>query len=59
MTVPCPSCGRDVYEDADRCPSCGDYIVPGRLRPRRPAWWWIAFALILAVLIGSWALKLF
>lgn len=26
-TVPCPTCGSDVYEDADRCPVCGEYIT--------------------------------
>lgn len=24
--APCPECGADVYEDADRCPKCGRYI---------------------------------
>ena len=28
--LPCPSCGEPVYEEADRCPHCGDYITPGR-----------------------------
>ena len=28
--VPCPSCGEPVYEEADVCPHCGDYITPGR-----------------------------
>ena len=28
-TVPCRACGRDIYEDAERCPHCGEYVVPG------------------------------
>ena len=28
--LPCPSCGEPVYEEADVCPHCGDYITPGR-----------------------------
>lgn len=28
-TVPCPHCGEDVADFADRCPYCGDWIVPG------------------------------
>ncbi len=24
----CPSCGADVFEDCERCASCGDYITP-------------------------------
>ncbi|MCA9100245.1 MAG: zinc-ribbon domain-containing protein, partial [Planctomycetales bacterium] len=23
-TVACPSCGAEIYEDAERCPHCGD-----------------------------------
>jgi predicted amidophosphoribosyltransferase len=44
--VPCPACGADVYEDAERCPACGEYIVhstsPWRDRPR----WWIVVGLL-------------
>ncbi len=25
--VPCPSCGLDISEFAQRCPHCGDWIV--------------------------------
>ncbi len=25
-TLPCPACGRPVYEDAVQCPLCGNYI---------------------------------
>ncbi len=25
-TVPCPHCGQDVYEDAERCPNCERYL---------------------------------
>ncbi len=27
--VECLSCGADVYEDAESCPICGEYIVSG------------------------------
>ena len=33
VELPCPACGEPVYEDADVCPHCGDFITPGR----RPA----------------------
>ncbi len=26
LTVPCASCGTDVYEDALQCPVCGEYV---------------------------------
>lgn len=53
-TRPCPLCGRDVYEDANRCPHCGEYIVPGEAeRARRP--WWVVVAAVLALLgVLSW-----
>lgn len=25
-TVRCPNCGADVYEDAEQCPRCGEYV---------------------------------
>lgn len=27
LTQPCPACGADVYEDAEQCPVCGEYIT--------------------------------
>lgn len=41
-TVRCPNCGADVYEDAEQCPGCGEYIVRGGGRPAwegKPVWW--------------------
>ncbi|QDT56945.1 hypothetical protein Pan44_50080 [Caulifigura coniformis] len=50
----CPSCGADVYEDAVRCPICGEYITRSRsVWQGRPVWWRIlGLAGILAVIIG-------
>jgi uncharacterized paraquat-inducible protein A len=32
----CPSCGAEIYEDAERCPSCHQYVtVRGNHGPRR------------------------
>ena len=38
--LPCPHCGAPVYEESQRCPACGDYIV-FESNPffGRPAWW--------------------
>lgn len=38
--LPCPACGAEVYEEAERCPACGAEIVR-RLRAweGRPRWW--------------------
>jgi hypothetical protein len=40
--VPCPKCGADVYEDAEQCPSCGEYIVHPTSAWHGKPWWWIA-----------------
>ena len=39
-TVPCPECGAQVYEDAPRCPACGNYIThDASVWSGRPGWW--------------------
>lgn len=44
----CPKCGAVMYADADRCPSCGDYVTPGA---RRSPLWIRAAAILLILLI--------
>ena len=40
LTLPCPQCGADVYEDAPACPACGAYITHDTSQwSARPAWW--------------------
>jgi hypothetical protein len=51
-TVPCPYCGKDMYEDAPRCPHCGQYITAEDAPPRRMPWWIIlGFLLCLCAVI--------
>ncbi len=45
--VTCPRCGREVYEHADRCPHCGEYVTPGTASSRP---WWVIVAAILTLL---------
>jgi hypothetical protein len=42
-TIACPSCGAEIYEDAERCMHCGDYVVHGLTNPwqGRSLWWLI------------------
>lgn len=49
-TIPCPNCGHDVFEDADRCPHCGEYITPAA-SSARPMWLIIAAILALLALL--------
>ena len=49
--LPCPSCGQEVFEDAERCPYCGDWIVPGSGRGQLHWVWMIAGILALIAFI--------
>jgi hypothetical protein len=50
--MPCPSCGAEMYDDSERCPSCGDYVVHRKHVWHGRPWWWVVLGLagILAVL---------
>lgn len=48
QTLPCPSCHAEIYEDAEQCPICGNYIT--REYSLRGVWWWTA--LVLLILAG-------
>ena len=51
--VACPNCGADVYEEAEQCPSCGEYIVHGSsLWDGKPLWWvLLGIAGVIAVIV--------
>jgi len=46
-TIPCRSCGADVYEDALQCPECGDYVSlsGGGFFAGRP-WWFVVLGVL-------------
>ena len=53
-TVACPNCGHDVYEDAEKCPHCGEYIV-ATAGPfaSKPVWFQkLMFVIAILTLIG-------
>jgi endogenous inhibitor of DNA gyrase (YacG/DUF329 family) len=52
-TIPCPDCGAEVSEEADRCPECGHYLSTTDAHDRRPAWYKAAIAFLIGLLI--WA----
>jgi zinc ribbon protein len=41
LTVECPECGAEIYEDAVQCPVCGTYVThrAGHVWSGRPTWW--------------------
>ena len=54
-TVECPNCGADIYEDVDRCPVCGDFVVHSSayVWQNRPTWWVVLGLIgILAVIVA-------
>ena len=55
--LPCPSCGRMMYEDSDRCPYCGDWVMPlAAAAAKRKTWiWWTALGLAVIIFI-AWGL---
>ncbi len=54
-TVPCPLCGGDVYDDAQACPHCGEWISANTHAWSQRRWWWVLLGAlgIVAVLYSS------
>ena len=42
----CPSCGSEIHEDTQKCPYCGDWIVPHQAAAEQRHWIWILAALM-------------
>ena len=49
--LPCPACGREVYEDTDQCPYCGEWIMPLAGAAGRKKWIWVAAAVLALIAI--------
>ncbi len=49
----CPSCRREVHEDAQQCPHCGDWITPVYPRGAK-SWAWAAVAILLIFSMILW-----
>ncbi|HLL88161.1 MAG TPA: zinc ribbon domain-containing protein [Tepidisphaeraceae bacterium] len=50
-TVPCPNCGRQVYDDVDYCPHCGDAITP--MGGGIPTWAWVTGIVLLLSFVAT------
>ena len=55
--LPCPACGAAIYEDSERCPRCGRWVIPlaGHAR-RRGTIWWVGAGLALLGML-AWAMS--
>lgn len=55
--IPCPACHREVYELAERCPHCGEYITLGdqpwayQSHARRRLIKWVLLLMLVALLL--------
>jgi hypothetical protein len=58
-TLPCPHCGVEIYDEAERCPECGKYLSDEDV-PSRPIPPWIAIGVVICLVIvlawvfGGW-----
>ena len=49
-TEPCPVCGKQIYEQAQVCPQCGNLVSLGHKRYRKPLW--IVVGVILCLILA-------
>lgn len=49
LTVSCPHCGEPVFEDAEQCPSCGNYLSKEDKPWSRPVWLVVGVVICLAI----------
>ena len=45
-TLPCPECGESIYEDAEQCPYCGNYVVHSTSPWSGKPTWWVILGLL-------------
>lgn len=38
LTLPCPFCEEEIYEDSDVCPHCGNYVFMDRSEYKHSLW---------------------
>lgn len=50
QTLPCPYCGEPVYDEAEQCPACGNYLSEEDA-PRRPKPLWIVAGVAACIVI--------
>jgi hypothetical protein len=55
-TVTCPYCHEQVYEDAVRCPKCGNYISQEDAPPAQRPWWIVLGAVAVLLIVALWVL---
>ncbi|TWT85974.1 hypothetical protein Pla123a_07820 [Posidoniimonas polymericola] len=44
--VDCPACGAAIYEEAEQCPVCGEYITHSTSPWAGKPGWWVALGML-------------
>lgn len=55
-TIPCPYCRKPIFEESERCPSCGNYITEEDPGGSRHSWWIIAGVILCLAVALMWVL---
>ena len=50
-TLACPSCRNAVHEDTQKCPHCGDWIIPVEPTSRKRRFFYVAVAVMLLLVL--------
>lgn len=56
-TLPCPACGRQIYEEADVCPFCGEYVTHSTSVLAGKPLWFVALAILGIVAVIAMILR--
>jgi predicted nucleic acid-binding Zn ribbon protein len=56
QTAACPNCGAEIYDDAEKCPKCGQYVTREFRGSRGPATVALVILVVLLVVAIVWLL---
>jgi len=56
-TVPCPFCKGQVYEDAEWCPTCRNYLFYDGSLGRQKPWWLVVGVVVCLLVVLYWILR--
>lgn len=56
VTVACPYCGEEMFDDAPQCAACGNYISTEDLPAAPKPTWIVATAVVCLVMALGWVL---
>ena len=55
--LPCPSCGEMIYDDTDRCPYCGNWVMPMAAASSRRSRVWLVAVILVIISFLVWFLR--